>query len=180
MKSNPGRLFLLAAAMLCTNAHAASGTLLRDETLRTQASPTAAVAARVGRGTALTIVARRGGWLQVKTARAQGWVRLLSVRTGSGGAGGAGLGDVVGVATHRANPSRVVAVAGVRGLNEEDLKQAKFNAEEMNRLDSFVVSPSAARARAAKEGLVAIKVPELPKPVGNSTPAKSSPWENNQ
>jgi hypothetical protein len=178
MKSKLSQLIVLAAAALCANAHAASGVLLRDETLRTQASATAAVAARASKGSALTIVARRGGWLQVKTARAAGWVRLLSVRTGSGGAGGAGLGDLVGVATNRSNPSRVVAVAGVRGLNEEDLKQAKFNAEEMNRLDTFAVSPADARAMAAKEGLTAINVSELPKPVSKSAPAQT-PWDNN-
>jgi hypothetical protein len=178
MKSTLVRLIALAATVVSVSAHAATGTLLRDETLRKQATPSAAIAARVSKGTALTIVARKRGWLQVKTAQAQGWVRLLSVRTGSGGAGGAGFGDVVGVATNRSNPSRVVAVAGVRGLDEEDLKSAKFNAEEMTRLDTYSVSATDARATAAKAGLVAINVSELPKPVSKTAPA-NSPWNNN-
>jgi hypothetical protein len=104
-------------------------------------------------------------------------VRLLSVRTGSGGAGGAGLGDVVGVATKRSDPSRVVAVAGVRGLDEEDLKEAKFSAEELARLDTAAVSRAQARANADKAGLVAIKVLALPKPTADASPANSS-WGN--
>ena len=174
---------LLGAALTWTSAQAASGTLLRDESLRTQPSATAAVSARVTRGTAVDIVTRKGGWLQVQTARSKGWVRLLSVRAGQGGSGGAGLGDVVGVATRRSNPSRVVSVAGVRGLNEEELRQAQFNPEELARLNDQAVTPSQARSHASKAGLVAVNVPSLSKPQTRSEPTRSdpsdSPWADN-
>jgi len=155
---------LLGAILTWSSVQAAPGTLLRDESLRTQPSATASVAGQVNRGTAVDIMTRRGGWLQVRTARAQGWVRLLSVRAGQGGSGGAGLGDVVGVATRRSSPSRVVSVAGVRGLNEEELRQARFSSEELNRLDNYAASPSQARAHANKVGLVTTNVPTLSRP----------------
>lgn len=159
---------LFGTALMGSSAQAAPGTLLRDESLRKQPAASAAVSARLGRGTAVDIVTRRGGWVQVRTARFQGWVRLLSVRAGSGGSGGAGLGDVVGVATRRADPSRVVSVAGVRGLSEADLQQAEFNAAELARLDDFAVTPSQARSYAGKGGLVATNVPSLPRPQARS------------
>ena len=168
MKASSPLWLLLGATLLWSSAHAAPGTLIRDESLRKQPSATAAVSARVGRGTAVDIVSRNGGWLQVKTAQAQGWVRLLSVRAGQGGSGGAGLGDVVGVATRRANPSRVVSVAGVRGLSEEELQRADFNADELARLEDFTVTTSQARSHASKVGLVATNVPSLARPQASS------------
>lgn len=184
MKASSPFGLLLAAALLWSTAHAAPGTLLRDESLRKQPSATAAVSARVSRGSAVDIVSRNGGWLQVRTARAQGWVRLLSVRAGQGGSGGAGLGDVVGVATRRANPSRVVSVAGVRGLNEEELKQADFNADELARLEDFTVSASQARSHASKAGLVATNVPSLIRPQASSQRSNNrdadAAWPENQ
>ena len=173
MKRSSPFWLLLGATFLWSSAHAAPGTLLRDESLRAQPSATAAVSARAGKGTPVDILSRRGGWLQVKTARAQGWVRLLSVRAGQGGSGGAGLGDVVGVATRRANPSRVVSVAGVRGLNEEELRQADFNADELARLEDFTVTTSQARSHASKAGLVATNVPSLVRPQASSQRSNS-------
>ena len=164
---------LLGTVLTWSSAQAAPGTLLRDESLRKEPSATAAVSARVSRGTAVDIVTRRGGWLQVRTARFQGWVRLLSVRAGSGGSGGAGLGDVVGVATRRADPSRVVSVAGVRGLSETDLKQAEFSPEELSRLDDYAVTPSQARSHASKAGLVVANVPSLIRPQSQSQRSNS-------
>lgn len=181
MKPNASLWIVLCATLMWSTAHAASGILLRNETLRTQPAATAAVSAHASKGTAVSILSRRGGWLQVRTGRAQGWVRLLSVRAGSGGSGGAGLGDVVGIATNRSNPSRVVAVAGVRGLNEEDLKEARFSPEQLARLDSYAVSPSQARTNASRAKLVTANVPSLPKPQsgsGSSSSNSNSPWED--
>lgn len=173
---------LLGASLIASSAHAAPGTLLRDESLRSQPSATAPVAAQISRGTSVDIVARRGGWLQVNTGRSQGWVRLLSVRAGQGGSGGAGLGDVVGVATRRADPSRVVSVAGVRGLNEDQLRQARFDADELARLDNYSATLSQGRNHASRAGLATVNVPSLPRPQTAYGPANNnnapSSWEN--
>jgi len=178
MKRTSPLWMLLSAALTVSFAHAAPGTLLRDETLRTQASATAAVSAQASKGTAVEIITRQGGWLQVKTAKSQGWVRLLSVRTGSGGAGGTGVGDVLGAATSQSNPSRVVAVAGVRGLNEEELKTAKFSPDELARLENAAVTREQASANASRVGLVVTNVPALPKSQSRTEPAKAS-WGDN-
>jgi hypothetical protein len=167
------------ALVLCVaaaSASAAPGTALRNDKLYSQPSAASRVAGSVSKGASVDILAKQGGWLRVTSGKSTGWIRLLSVRSGAGGAGGAGLGDVVGVATTKSDPSRVVAVAGLRGLSDEDLKQAKFNGDELVRMDAFSVTPAQARSFASKGGLAVANVPALPEP----KPAKtSSSWEMN-
>ncbi|MDZ7596646.1 MAG: SH3 domain-containing protein [Thiobacillus sp.] len=168
-----------AALVLCVasaTAWAAPGTVLRNEKLYSQPSASASVTANVSKGANVEILAKQGGWLRVKAGNSTGWIRLLSVRAGAGGLGGTGVGDVVGAATTRSDPSRVVAVAGLRGLNDEDLKRAQFNADELARLDAMKVTTAQARSHARQSGLVAVKVAELPKPQPEQS---SSPWGNN-
>ncbi|MBU1396374.1 MAG: SH3 domain-containing protein [Gammaproteobacteria bacterium] len=168
-----------AALLLCVasaTAWAAPGTALRNEKLYSQPSSSATVVGSVAKGASVNILAKQGGWLRVTSGKTTGWIRLLSVRAGAGGLGKAGVGDVVGAATTRSDPSRVVAVAGLRGLNDEDLKQAKFNADELARLNALNVTAAQARSFARQSGLVAVKVAELPKPQPEQS---SSPWGNN-
>jgi len=175
------RQFLIPAAafLLCVSAAsawAAPGTVLRNEKLYSQPSASSGETASVAKGASVNILAKQGGWLRVTAGRSTGWIRLLSVRAGEGGLGGTGVGDVLGAATTRSDPSRVVAVAGLRGLNDEDLKHAKFNADELARLDAWAVTTTQAKSFASRSGLAAANVPGLPKP----KPAESSSsWENN-
>jgi hypothetical protein len=167
------------ALLLCTaaaSAVAAPGTVLRNEKLYAQPSSSSAVAATVAKGASVNILSKQGGWLRVSSGKSTGWIRLLSVRAGAGGVGGAGLGDVVGAATTKSDPSRVVAVAGLRGLNDEELKQAKFNAGELARLDTWSATAAQAKSFANQARLAVVNVPSLPEP----KPAQSSsPWESN-
>ena len=153
----------------------APGTVLRAENLYSEPASTSKVTASVAKGASVEILGKQAGWLRVKAGSQSGWIRLLSVRAGAGGLGGAGVGDVVGAATTRSDPTRVVAVAGLRGLNDEDLKQAKFNAEELARMDALSVSATQARTFASQAGLAAASVPDLPKPQAQ----QSSTWESN-
>lgn len=168
----------LATMMLVSSALASPGTVLRDEKLYAQASATSKVVGSASRGAAVDIVAKQGGWLRVKAGSTEGWVRLLSVRAGAGGVGGAGIGDVVGAATTKSDPTRVVAVAGLRGLSEEELKLAKFNADELARMEGYGVSPDQAKSFAGKSGLVAVKMKRLPDPKSSAQQSNSSVQEN--
>lgn len=172
-------LIPISALLLCVStasAWAAPGTVLRNDRLFSEPSSGSTVAATVAKGTSVNILSKQGGWLRVTAGRTTGWIRLLSVRAGEGGSGGSGVGDVLGAATTRSDPSRVVAVAGLRGLNDEDLKQAKFNADELARLNAWEVNASQTKSFASQSGLVAVNVPGLPEP----KPAQSSsPWESN-
>lgn len=166
----------LALCAVAASALAAPGTVLRNDKLYSQPNVSSKVAASVAKGASVDILAKQGGWLRVTSGKSTGWIRLLSVRAGAGGLGGAGLGDVVGAATTRSDPSRVVAVAGLRGLNDEDLKQARFNGEELARMNAWQATPAQARSFAAQSGLTTANVAALPAPQSNRT---SSPWETN-
>lgn len=168
-----------AALVLClaaASALAAPGTVLRNDKLYSQPNAASMVAGSVSKGASVNIIARQGGWLRVTSGNSTGWLRLLSVRAGAGGLGGAGLGDVVGAATTKSDPSRVVAVAGLRGLNDEDLKQAKFNGVELDQLNAWQATPAQARSFAAKAGLKTANVAALPAPRAEKP---ASPWETN-
>lgn len=128
-------LKLLLATWLAAWAAAAGaavpGTLLRDEVLL--AAP-AAGAARLGslpRDTAVQVLARQGGWSQVRAGNLTGWVRILSVRTQ---APGAGVRDLAAIAGQREG-RQVVAVAGLRGLSERQLQTARFDARGVQELE---------------------------------------------
>ena len=167
---------VLVLCVAAASALAAPGTVLRNDKIYSQPSAASKVAASVPKGASVNILAKQGGWLRVTSGQSTGWIRLLSVRAGAGGLGGAGLGDVVGAATTRSDPSRVVAVAGLRGLNDEDLKQAKFNGEELAKLNAWQATPAQARSFAAQAGLKTANVAALPAPQPAQT---SSPWESN-
>ena len=169
---------ILTLSLASSLALAAPGVALKNENVLAKPSATSAAIGKMTKGMTVDIVAKQGGWLQVKAGKSQGWVRLLSVRAGSGGVGSNGLAGVAGVAgavTQKSDPSRVVAVAGVRGLNEEDLKGAKFNAEEIAKLEGYGVTSEQAKVFAEKSGLKSQKVAALPNPESQS----DSGWGNN-
>lgn len=170
----------LIVSIWSASAMAASGTLIRAEQARATPAANAKAVAQFASGIQVDVLSRKGGWVQVKAQGKTGWVRLLSVRSGSaGGAGGAAeLGGVVGLATKR-NSNQVVAVAGLRGLNEEDLKSAHFDPAQLSELDSYKASRQQAESFAAQGKLqpqsVAYLNPPAPKkaPTTNNWPGVS-------
>lgn len=162
---------------LSTPVFAASGEMTKNEDLRAAASASGGVVAHVEKGASVEILARQGGWTQISSGGKTGWVRILSVRsTGKS----AGSGDVLGIVqagTSKRDPGKVVAVAGLRGLNEEELKQAKFNGNEIKKLDGYTISRPDAERFAREAGLKAGSVGYLPSPKQEQQ-HNDSPWGN--
>lgn len=169
-------LTLLLAAGLAAPAWALDGVMLRDDTLRATAAATAGAVGKAAKGSTVTVLARQGGWTQVRAGGKTGWVRLLSVRSGSAGSGAADLAAVGGLAERR-DPSKVVAVAGLRGLSEEELRSAHYDAQAMQRLERQAVAAADARRFAAEAGLASRQVAYLPdpKPKGNNNSSWGGP-----
>ena len=167
---------------LASPAWASTGTMLRDDRLRAFASATAPVLTQVARGTNVEVLGRQGGWTQVRVGGHTGWVRMLSVRTSETAQRDVGgeLAGVIGMGTRQADPGRIVAVAGVRGLtlNEQQLRQARFNAEELERLERYAASGAEAQSFAREGGLNARVVDYIPAPA--QARQQSSPWEEAQ
>jgi uncharacterized protein YraI len=152
-----------------------TGSAIKDDKLLASPSATAKQVGALAKGEAVTIVSSSSGWLQVKGRAGQGWVRLLSIRKGATGSGSASAADVVALTQGRAGSGQVVATAGIRGLDEEDLRGAKFNAREIEKLEGFAVSRAQAEQFAQKSQLAPRPVAFLPDPTAQQpTPDSGS------
>jgi hypothetical protein len=130
------------------------------------------------------ILRRQGGWTQIKAqgAAAQGWVRMLSLRLGDGSArkGDSGIGALLSVA--RSGSSGTTVATGVRGLSEEDLKHARPNPEELQKMEKLAATPQDARKFSGSASLGSHQLDYLPVPAGSSPAAtdNASPWGDSQ
>ena len=160
--------WLLLISMLCTSlaSAAAGGVLIKDEILYSKPAVRSASVGKVARGTPVTVVTRQGGW-----------VRMFSVR-GSAGGGGNAASDLAGLAqAGQRRPGNIVATAGVRGLNEEELKTAKYSERGIQDLTSYSISAGAARQFAGQARLTRQAVAYLPDPSRANGANSSNSWE---
>jgi hypothetical protein len=113
--------------------------------------------------TKVEIISRQGAWLQVKDQQ-QGWVRLLSLRTGEGRTtgGDSGLKSLLNLG--RSGNTGVTVATGVRGLSEADLKNARPNPQELEKLRQLTIHPAEAQKFAANAKLTAQQINYLPEP----------------
>jgi hypothetical protein len=137
------------------------GTALKADNIRVEPYADAKTKGSFARGDRLEILRKQGAWLQVKTTKTTGWVRLLSVKRGTSSSGNQAKG-VLDVASGRAGTGQVVATTGVRGLSEEELKSAKFNETEVNALEGYTQTTAQGQQFAGKGGLKPVKVAYLP------------------
>lgn len=144
-------------------AYAESVTLERDSPLRAEPRTDAAVVANLPKGSTGDAMARQGAWVQIKSAAATGWLYSFNVRFGAVAAegGDSGGGSVLGRMFGPRQRVNVTATIGIRGLGEEDLKQAHFDGAQIQELDGFAANPGQAEAHAGTAGLSAVKVEYL-------------------
>lgn len=86
------------------------------------------------------ILKRQGGWLQVRSGAATGWVRMLAIRVGAGQSrsGDSGIKSLFNVARTGASGSTVST--GVRGLDKEQIRNASPNPAELAKLSGYAAS----------------------------------------
>lgn len=85
------------------------------------------------------VLDRQNGWMQVESGTQSGWVRMLAIRMDSGTSSfTSGLKSLFSVA--RTGSSGRTVTTGVRGLDKEDIKNAKPNPEELKKLAGFAAS----------------------------------------
>lgn len=147
------------------------GVMLRDDALKTAPGSAADAVAKLSRGDKVRVLASDGGWTQVYAAGRTGWVRILSVKSEISTTPDLGALAEVGNRPH--DPGRVVAVAGARGLDEVELKAARFNPDELALLDGYAASRAEAEQFAQLASLAHRDVPYLPAPEGASTSSTS-------
>jgi hypothetical protein len=147
--------------------------MLRDDVLRASPQAAAERVANLGKGQEVRTLTTEGGWTQVYAAGQTGWVRILSVKTPT--ATSADLGALAEVGQRPNDPGKVVAVAGARGLEEEDLKAARYAPEQLLLLDTHSVSSADARQFARISGLSRRDIPYFPGPEGRPSSSSSQP-----
>ncbi len=143
-------LLLLYAPLLALAGEA--GTALKADSVRAEPYADAKSTGNLSKGDSVEILSKKGAWLQIKSKNSAGWVRLLSVKRGGASSGNA-LGGAIDVASGRAGTGKVVSTTGIRGLSAEELKSAKFNEEEMKKMESYTTSASDGEKFASAGGL---------------------------
>lgn len=143
------------------------GSALKNDSLRSEPFADAKITGSFVRGDNLEIIKKQGAWLQVKSAKGSGWVRLLSVKRGATTNSNQAAG-VLAVASGRAGTGQVVSTTGVRGLSEQELKAAKFNEEEVKTLESYTLSADKGRAFAKAGNLNSIAFKNLKEAKGDT------------
>lgn len=157
------------SALLLTNLSLAaeSGSVLKNDNMRFEPFADAKVIGSLNRGDNLEILTKKGAWLQVKTKRNTGWVRVLSVKRGSASSSNQTVG-ILAVTNGRAGTGQIVSTTGIRGLSAQDLKAAKFNEIEVKTIESYTQSAEQARQFAEAGDLKTVEFSNLTLVKGSS------------
>lgn len=159
-----------------------SGVIVRDAPVYADASSSARKVGEIGAGTQINIFSRKGGWKEIFAEQQElvGWVRSFQVREGNyapsveAGAESDSRGFLSGLAAFSRKASRFfssgnsassssTATIGVRGLSEAEIKSAKPDLEEFEKMQDFASDRQRMR-QFALEGQLSVNEVELLKP----------------
>ena len=158
MKKHLKLLILYALASPILGLAGETGTALKLDSLRAEPFADAKTVGSLTKNDSVEILTKKGAWLQVKSKKNTGWVRLISVKRGGASISGSSVADV---ASGRTGTGKVVSTTGIRGLSAEELKAAKFNEDEMKKMESHTISASDGQSFASAGGLSATKMTYL-------------------
>jgi hypothetical protein len=158
-------ILLVLLLPLLAYAGEAGQTLIKTD-LKQEPFADAKTIATLDASTAVEVIKRQGGWMQVKPATgAEGWVKMTTIKIGGPGAaakGDTGMTSLWNVASQgRSGNTGVTVATGVRGLSPEDMKNAKPAPDEVKKLDNYAASKSQAESSASKAKLASQKVDYL-------------------
>ena len=133
------KVVLCAGLLACGIASAQQVTISRDANLHAEPNAGAAVVGQLKQGATGEVTGKQGAWVQVKSAAGTGWTFSFNVNYGS-----------AGPAAAAPTPQRRTGTStiGIRGLEEEDLKAAKFDGKQLDALDSFATGSEGAEPAA--------------------------------
>ncbi len=147
---------LLISVVLHANNIADKAIVVRLSNLKSKASFTAPTIKQVKLGYQVSIVSKQGAWVQVQGIQdaSRGWLRSYQLRSNvsakslqlaqNKSSESNGLADLsrstsalLGTSKKKKSGSSVVATIGIRGLSEQELKQAKPNPVEFKKMQSY-------------------------------------------
>ena len=167
MKPIAVRTFLAALLLAATSLAGAQEQAFtnRATELRERPDAGAKVLSSLPDNTAVKVLSRSGGWTQVESGGSKGWVRVFHLKfpaavesSSSGGGGLSGLTSALGFGKSRQERANIASV-GIRGLSEEELKNANPDPEALKKLMSFRADKAGAERFAREAKLVAQNVP---------------------
>jgi len=161
MISRLSRVFFVAA--LASAAVCAQETAFTNRATELKAEPRldAATLTTLAEGTSVKAIERQSGWTRIEANQKTGWVRVFHLRfqsivSQSEDSGGSSLLSFL-KGPQRA-PSKQTAAIGIRGLSEEDLKNASPDPEALKKLQSFKVDRQSGESFAREAKLAATRV----------------------
>ena len=157
------RKVLWGALLLVTSTAVAAenGYVIRPADLMDQPFIDAAKSGSLTANEAVEIVQRQGAWVRVAVGGKTGWVRMLNMRMGA-----ATLPDSKGKTNTSfltTGSSGHTVTTGVKGLDEENIRNATPNAAELDTLNALGATPDDAKALAASDKLTENQVDYLKK-----------------
>jgi SH3 domain-containing protein len=144
----------LALAIAAFPAAAESGAVIRAGELKAMPFIDAATSAKLPANQPLTILSRKGGWIEVEANGQTGWVRMLNVRLAEGGSPPQGQANVHAASLLRTGSSGKTVTTGIKGLGEEDLQNAAPDPAQLAKLVALAVPAAEASSNASASGLV--------------------------
>jgi hypothetical protein len=154
--------FLTLFLLLPLLAWAEPATTIRQVEVKKAPAADAETIGQLDDNVAVDALERKGGWTRIKSAKAEGWVRMLALRFGGPGEakkGSSGVSQLFNVA--RTGSSGTTLTTGVRGLDPEMLAKAQPNLPELTKMSQFAATPDAAAGFAAKGKLQARQIEEV-------------------
>jgi hypothetical protein len=154
------RMMLAAVFLAAAPAAAQQVTLERDSPLYAEPRLDASQVTQLKLGATGEVIGKQGAWLNLKTPAGNGWLFSFNVRFQSQQAvsGDSGAGSAAGRLFGPRRSVNVTSTIGIRGIEEEDLKRASFNADQMKLLDDYVATKPAAERGARATGLAPVSV----------------------
>jgi uncharacterized protein YgiM (DUF1202 family) len=149
-------LLLALALSLPVWAATQTGTTTRATELKSTPFADGKLVQNLPAGAAVDVIKRVGGWYQVKSNGTEGWVRMWTLRFSTQAGGADALKQNVAVlSSGRSGSTYTTATTGVRGLSEEELKNAVPDPAAVQALEKLAVLPTDAQDFAKKGSLVA-------------------------
>jgi hypothetical protein len=160
-----GFAFAMLLALPLSAVGAEAGYTSRELQLKAEPATGAAVLATLPKGAKVEILGERKAWSKVRSGPATGWALSFYVMRGEP-AGEVGLGRRLSEAWSLGTERRAEtsATIGVRGLDEEELRSAQFDAGELERLEALPPPKDDVERFAKQGGLVPQDVQYLAAP----------------
>ncbi len=172
MRVRQAALLALLMVLPATAAGAETGLVIRPADLMAQPFIDAAKVGPVAANQPVEIVARQGAWVNVTAGGRTGWIRALNLRLEGAGAaaspGNSGERPSVGSLRNPASLLRTgssgrTVTTGVKGLDEENIRNASVDLQQVEALAALAATPDDARQKAATSKLAESQVDYLKK-----------------